>query len=227
MGLHSQTAQSISEEYGRKRHPFKNKKRRGLASGEPRRALGWIPFKASAISYQGGPLRYGELQLGVWDSYGLSGYELGTGCLIERSGPTAGEHFSQDCGALRPRRPQATASYGIDLGLRELAAFSDPTHSSMQAQQFFKDLELKRSQAGRAGSQKSSQAIHAPIRNRRKGFLNKLLTERGRSYGDLRQRESKQAGPNEDGQKRARSRLGHGQNIVEAHIQGLRRGSMR
>ena len=48
-----------------------------------RRALGWIPFNASAIRDQSEPLRYGKLKRVVWDRDGLSGNELETGSLSE------------------------------------------------------------------------------------------------------------------------------------------------
>ena len=54
LGLHSQTVQAVQEEYVTRRKQFKKVKLRWRVSGGSRRSLGWIPFKASAISYKGG-----------------------------------------------------------------------------------------------------------------------------------------------------------------------------
>ena len=184
LNLHSQTVQAVSEEYCRRRAQFKKRKLRWRVSSGARRSRGWIPFKASAIRDQGGPLRYGGLKLGVWDSYGLSGFHLGTGSLSEdargRWYANITVKIPELCG---PCRPRPTASVGIDLGLRELAAFSDPTRESVQAPQFYRDLEPKLAKAQRAGKKVRTQALHAKIKNRRKDFLNKLAHDLVKNYG--------------------------------------------
>jgi hypothetical protein len=52
--LHSQTIQAISEEYATRRKQFKKVKLRWRVSRGAKRSLGWIPFKASALSYRNG-----------------------------------------------------------------------------------------------------------------------------------------------------------------------------
>jgi hypothetical protein len=52
--LHSQTIQAITEEYVTRRSQFNKVKLRWRTSRGSRRSLGWIPFKASAISYKNG-----------------------------------------------------------------------------------------------------------------------------------------------------------------------------
>ena len=184
LNLHSQTVQAVSEEYGRRRAQFKKRKLRWRVSSGARRSLGWIPFKASAIRDPGGPLRYGKMKLGVWDSYGLSGFHLGTGSWSEdargRWYANITVKIPELCG---PGRPPPTASVGIDLGLRELAAFSDPRRESIQAPQFYRDLEPKLAKAQRAGKKVRTQALHAKIKNRRKDFLNKLAHDLVKNYG--------------------------------------------
>ena len=54
--LHSQTVQAIAEEYATRRKQFKKAKLRWRVSNpdSSKYSLGWIPFKASAISYHNG-----------------------------------------------------------------------------------------------------------------------------------------------------------------------------
>ena len=54
LSLHSQTLQGIAEEYVTRRKQFKKAKLRWRVCSGPRRSLGWIPFKASAVQYQNG-----------------------------------------------------------------------------------------------------------------------------------------------------------------------------
>ena len=62
--LHSQTVQAVAEEYVQKRRQFKKAKLRWRVSTGPRRSLGWVPFKASAIRYRAGTLAVGQLRPG-------------------------------------------------------------------------------------------------------------------------------------------------------------------
>ena len=83
LGLHSQTVQAINEEFVCRRKQFKRAKLRWRVSRGARRSLGWVPFKAVAISYRNGQLHYGKLALGLWDSYALAQYDLGAGSFSE------------------------------------------------------------------------------------------------------------------------------------------------
>ena len=76
LSLHSQTVQAISSEYCVRRKQFKCSKLRWRVSRGAKRSLGWIPFKASAIGYKNGQLHYQGKPISLWDSYGLTDYEL-------------------------------------------------------------------------------------------------------------------------------------------------------
>jgi hypothetical protein len=151
--LHSQTIQAVSEEYGTRRKQFKKLKLRWRVSLGPKRSLGWIPVKASAIRFKGGQLHYGKLALGLWDSYGLKDYELGPGSVSEdargRWYANITVKIPELCGAPKPTPAQSVA---IDLGLREFAAFSDPALETVQSNRFFRDLEAALAVAQRAGA---------------------------------------------------------------------------
>jgi len=69
----------VSAEYATRRQQFKKAKLSWRASRVTRKALGWIPFKSLAISFKNGQLKYAGKHFGVWDSFGLSKYKLGSG----------------------------------------------------------------------------------------------------------------------------------------------------
>lgn len=73
LSLHSQTVQAISAEYCTRRRQFKKAKLRWRVSRGPRRSLGWIPVKASAIQYRNGQVHYQGAPLSLWDSHDLAG----------------------------------------------------------------------------------------------------------------------------------------------------------
>ena len=84
--LHSQTVQAIAEEYALRRKQFKKTKLRWRVSNpkSSKYSLGWIPFKAAALRYRNGQVHFSGLgPLSLWDSYGLSNFELGPGSFSE------------------------------------------------------------------------------------------------------------------------------------------------
>jgi putative transposase len=183
--LHSQTIQAVSEEYCTRRAQFKKRKLRWRVSKGAKRSLGWIPFKAAAIRYKQGQLHCGKLALGLWDSFGLNDFELGAGSFSEDARGRWYANITVRIPELCGPRPQKNDSVGIDLGLRELAAFSDLDLESVEAQRFYRDLEPALATAQRAGKKDRAKAIHAKIANRRKDFLHKLSTRLVREYGTI------------------------------------------
>jgi hypothetical protein len=85
--LHSQTIQAVTEELVTRRKQFKKAKLKWRVSNKKsaRRSLGWIPFKKVAIKYADGYVQYGKHQFKLWDSYGLSKYNVKTGSFVEDS----------------------------------------------------------------------------------------------------------------------------------------------
>lgn len=172
--------QQVAEEYATRRRQHKKVRLSWRKSRGARRSLGWVPFKARAVEYRGGQVRFNGAQLSLWDSHGLADY-LASGATL-RAG-----NFSEDArerwylnvaieiaefiGAPRPHRSQAI---GVDLGLKDLAAFSDGRKVAAEA--FYRDLEPCLAVAQRARKKARARAIHAKIANRRKDFLHKLST---------------------------------------------------
>lgn len=77
------TVQQICEEYSARRNQFKKTRLNWRVSNpkSPKRSLGWIPFKKGSAAYRNGQVRFAGLKLSLWDSYGLSKYELRAGSI--------------------------------------------------------------------------------------------------------------------------------------------------
>ena len=174
MGLHSQTVQAITEEYVTRRRQFKKTKLRWRVSRGSKKSLGWIPFKSSAISYKQGQVVFNGKKLSLWDSYGLAGYELGSGNINQDS---RGRWFLNVTVKVRTwpcAASQEREVVGIDLGLKDFLAASDGYKA--ETQQFYRKAEKALATAQRANKSQRVKAIHAKIGNQRKDFLHKEST---------------------------------------------------
>lgn len=183
LSLHSQTLQAIAEEFVKSRKQAKRAKLRWRISTGPRRSLGWVPFKASALQYKNGQVHLAGKPLSLWDSYGLASYELGSGSISE----DARGRWYLNVTVKSPGWPKSedlsqvsAHALGIDLGLKDLMA--DSQGGKVQAQQFYRGLEAKLAVAQRAGNKHRTRAIHAKIANRRKDHLHKLSTAQVRAH---------------------------------------------
>ena len=181
LSLHSQTVQAVSEEYCTRRKQFKKAKLRWRVSSGSRRSLGWIPVKASALCYRSGQVNYQGKALSLWDSYGLADYQLRSGSFSEDS--RGRWHLNVTVDVKKPEKSIGTSSVGIDLGLKDLAALSNG--ETVEAHQFYRDLEPALAVAQRAGNKGRVKAIHAKICSRRKDFLHKLSTRLVQNYGAI------------------------------------------
>jgi transposase len=76
----SATVQLVCEEYATRRKQFKKLRLNWRVSNpkSARRSLGWVPFKAGGVKYKAGQVSFLGHRLSLWDSYGLSKYELKT-----------------------------------------------------------------------------------------------------------------------------------------------------
>jgi len=173
LGLHSHTVQEIGQEFCRRRAQFKKVKLRWRASGGTRRSLGWVPFKTGALKYGHGQVRFNGRWLSMWDSFGLSRYDLRAG------------NFSEDARGrwylnvavqvpVRVGPPQGRTSVGLDLGLKDFGATSDG--QVLEAQRFYRQYEEALGKAQRARKKGRVAALHTKIKNCRKDFLHKTST---------------------------------------------------
>ena len=179
--LHSQTMQGIADEYVTRRKQFKKVKLRWRVSQGARRSLGWVPFKAKAVSFKQGQLYFNGQYFKVWDSYGLSQYRLGAGSFSEDA--RGRWYLNVTVEVKRQPRSGGQAAAGIDLGLTDLVATSDGL--TVENARFYRDLEPALVVAQRANKKSRVQALHAKIKARRKDALHKLSTALVKQYGAL------------------------------------------
>ena len=176
--------QAISAELVTRRRQSRKVKLRWRVSGGARRSLGWIPFKASALRYRNGQVFLAGTPLSLWDSDGLSQYELGAGCISE----DARGRWYLNVTVKVVRRPKPAVhgverTVGLDLGLKDFTATSDG--ATVEAQRLYRDLEPALAVSQRARKKARVKAIHAKIAARRKDFLHKQSTALVRVYGAI------------------------------------------
>jgi putative transposase len=182
LSLHSATVQAICSEYATRRKQFKKTKLKWRKSNGSRRSLGWIPFKASGIKYINGQIQYGKTKLSLWDSYGLSNYDLTVGSFAEDA---QGKWYFNVAAKLKQKEPTqlnlfTNEEIGIDLGVKEFLATSNGI--VVQAEKFYRKLEDKLAIAQRANKTARVKAIHAKIKNQRKDFNHKLSTDLAKRF---------------------------------------------
>jgi IS605 OrfB family transposase len=192
LNLPVQAVQEIAEEYARRRQQHRKLRLAWRRSGRVRRSRGWIPFKVRTIRYNAGQVYFAGCWLSLWDSFGLKDFELRAGNFSEDA---RGRWYLNVCVPRAQRSGEKPAvksildrsipSLGIDLGLREFAAFSDAALPPVEAERFYRDLEPKLAQAQRARKRPRTRAIHAKIANRRKDFLQKLSTRLVKANGAI------------------------------------------
>jgi IS605 OrfB family transposase len=184
LGLHSQTVQAVQEEYYTRRKQFKKGRLAWRKSGGTRRSLGWVPFKASALRYKAGQVHYMGQALSLWDSYGLSAYELSTGSFSEDSrGRWYFNVVAKAAAFVGPKQPVPTKAMGIDLGLKDFLATSEGV--KVESFKFYRELEPALARAQRSNKKQRTRAIHARIANRRKDALHKLSTALVKEHGAI------------------------------------------
>ena len=179
LSLHSQTVQAINEEFVARRKQFKKIRLSWRKSSGPHRSLGWIPFKQSAITYRNGQVHYQGKVIGLWDSYGLADYKLGTGSFSEDS---RGRWYLNATIKVACKNNDANASVGIDLGLKECAVASN---GQRLIGGNYRKLEAKLGLAQRANKKQLAKSLHAKIKNRRKDQLHKFSTMLTQGYGAI------------------------------------------
>ena len=172
--LHSQTIQAVTEELIIRRKQFKKAKLKWRVSNKKsaRRSLGWIPFKKVAIKYADGYVQYSKHQFKLWDSYGLSKYQVKTGSFVEDS--RGRWYICLVVDSVKQENTVATKAIGIDLGLKDIATCSDGIVVSNP--KFYRKYEQKLGIAQRAKNKKRVRALYAKIANCRKDYLHKAST---------------------------------------------------
>lgn len=170
--LESTCIQQIAEEHATRRKQFKKSKLRWRVSRGAKRSLGWISFKKGAAIYQNGCVKYAGHYFKLWDSYGLSRYELRAGNFSQDA---RGRWYFNVVVEVEIKPSTGTKAIGIDLGLKEIATTS--SGECLENDRHFKKLEDVLGKAQKANKKNRVRAIHAKIKNRRKDSLHKFSSK--------------------------------------------------
>ncbi|KPC17600.1 hypothetical protein [Pseudomonas amygdali] len=83
----SATQQQVCVEFATRLRQFKRQRLNWRVSNRnsPKYSLGWLPFKARAVTCRNGQVRFNGINIGLWDFYGLSKYTLKAGSFNEDS----------------------------------------------------------------------------------------------------------------------------------------------
>ena len=183
LNLHSQTIQAVTEELVTRRKQFKKAKLKWRVSNRksPKKSLGWIPFKKSGIKYQNGQVKYGNQWFSLWDSYGLSKYNVKTGKFVEDNRGRWYVCLVVDNAPIV--KSKGKTSIGIDLGLKDFATLSNG--EKVEAQRTYRLYEKKLAIAQRANKKHRVKAIHAKIKNIRNNTLHQISTNLVRNYAAI------------------------------------------
>ena len=166
----SQTIQRVNAEFATRRRKFKKSKLRWRVSRGSRRALGWIPFKASQLKRKGKSLRLSGKAFRVFERDRLEGVQWKSGCFAQDA---VGDWWL--CVAVDVPVAQAEArdeAVGLDLGLKSVVTTSDG--EKLEAARFYRNIESKIALAQRRGHKRQAKRLHRTAARRRKNALHQF-----------------------------------------------------
>ena len=180
LSIGAATVQSVITQHAKSRRQFKKNKLQWRSSSGSKRALGWIPFKTAGVKLVNGQIRFCGHFFGVWDSYGLSQHELGTGSFSQDA---RGRWYFNTTVKVEVQPSSGTAAVGIDLGLKTAATCSDGI--KLERRRITDEFAGKLGKAQRGNKTRLVKTIHARIKNKRNDAIHKFTTEMVRSYGAI------------------------------------------
>ena len=168
----SGTVQLVCVEYATRRKQFKKARLNWRVSNpkSSKYSLGWIPFKGGHAKYKAGQIEFAGKKFSLWDSYGLSNYELRAGSFSQDA---RGRWYLNVAVEVEAKPSAGTASVGIDLGLKECATTS--AGDKLEGR-WYRANEKALATAQRARKKQRVKAIHAKTASQRKDALHKFST---------------------------------------------------
>ena len=168
----SATTQQVCEDYAKSRKQFRRARLNWRVSNpkSAKYSLGWVPFKARAIKYKAGQVAFAGYRFSLWDSYGLSRFDLRAGSFSQDA---RGRWYLNVCVKVDVPKSEGVGSVGIDLGLKTAATCSD---GEELASGLYRKHEGALGIAQRARKKDRVRAIHAKITNTRKDAMHKFST---------------------------------------------------
>ena len=169
----SATVQLVCTEYATRRKQFKKTRLNWRVSNpkSSKYSLGWIPFKGGHAKYKAGQIQFAGKKFSLWDSYGLSKYELRSGSISQDA---RGRWYLNVAVEVEAKPSAGAASVGIDLGLKECATTS--TGDKLEGR-WYRANEKALATAQRARKKQRARAIHAKTANQRKDAMHKFSTK--------------------------------------------------
>jgi putative transposase len=164
------TIQRVCTEYANQRKRAKRTRLRWRVSRDPKRSLGWVPFKAASLKRKGGSLRFCGKSFRVFDREYLADHALRDGCFAQDA---LGDWYL--CVPVRIRVEPSVApreSVGIDLGLKNIATTSDG--EKLEAGRWTRGYAQKLAMAQRRGHLGQAKRIHRKISRCRADALHKF-----------------------------------------------------
>lgn len=171
--INAGTVETICSEFAARRRQFKKAKLNWRVSNRKsaKYSLGWVPFRTDTVVYKSGQIRYAGHLFSLWDSYGLSGYELRSGSFSEDS---RGRWYFNVAVKAQCVKTAGTAALGVDLGLKTAVTTSDG--QSVEGR-LSRAGEARLAMAQRANKKRLVKTLHAKVKNQRKDSLHKFSTK--------------------------------------------------
>ena len=169
----SGTVQVVCAEHATRRRQFKKVRLNWRVSNRKsaRYSLGWVPFKGGHAKYKAGQIEFAGHKISLWDSHGLSKFELRAGSFSQDS---RGRWYFNVAVQVEVKPSSGAAALGIDLGLKECATTSA---GDKLVGRWYRVNEKALASAQRAKKKGRVKAIHAKIKNQRKDALHKFSTQ--------------------------------------------------
>jgi putative transposase len=164
------TIQRVCIEYASKRKTARRSQLRWRRSRDPRRSLGWVPFKAASLKRKGHSLRFCGKSFRVFDREYLADHKFRDGCFTQDA---LGDWWI--CIPVQIRVEPSVApreSVGIDLGLKSIATTSDG--EKLEAGRWTHAYAGKLASAQRRGHPRQAKRIHRKISRCRADALHKF-----------------------------------------------------
>jgi putative transposase len=178
LGISAETINMVCLRYAAARDKARHSLRFRSSLGA-KRALGWVPVKKTWVRIDGNSLiYYGR----TFRWFGAKRRPLPDGRRnMEFVEDSRGRWYV--CFEVDVARDEAgaSASVGVDLGLKVLATTSNG--HAIAAPQFYRAHERKLAVAERAGNKRRVRSLHAKITNCRHDFLHKTSTDLVRNHG--------------------------------------------
>jgi putative transposase len=164
------TIQRINAEFATRRKQSKKAKLRWRPSRGSRRALGWLPFKATQLKRKGKCLRVSGKAFRVFEQELLENARWKCGCFAQDS---VGDWWL--CLPVEhavAQVPAPKAEVGLDLGLKDTAVTG--AGATLEAGHFYRSIERKIANAQRRGHKRPAKRLHRTAARRRKDALHKF-----------------------------------------------------